>query len=82
MQNIEKQVKELFLLAQENKEKHIKSESDLNELTKAIDLISGKSDDFERERRQKDKIIKELKSEVPDLNTSAKNLETQLDRQE
>ena len=39
MQNIEKQVKELFLLAQENKEKHIKGKSDLSELTKAIDLI-------------------------------------------
>ena len=35
MQNIEKQVKELFLLAQENKEKHIKGKSDLSELTKA-----------------------------------------------
>ena len=32
MQNIEKQVKELFSLAQENKEKHIKGESDLSEL--------------------------------------------------
>ena len=75
MQNIKKQVKELFLLAQENKEKHIKCESDLSELSKAIDLISGKFDDFERERREKDKIIKKLKSEVSDLNTSVKNLE-------
>ena len=49
MQNIEKQVKELFLLVQE-KEKYINSESDLSELTKAIDLISGKFDDYERER--------------------------------
>ena len=50
MQNIEKQVKELFLLAQENKEKHIKGESYLSELTEAIDLISCKCDDYERER--------------------------------
>ena len=48
MQNIEKEVKELFLIAQENKEKHIKGESDLSELTKVIDLISGKFDDYER----------------------------------
>ena len=39
MKNIEKQVEELFLLAQKNKEKHIIGESDLNKLTKAIDLI-------------------------------------------
>ena len=45
-QNIEKQAKELFLLAQENKEKHIKGESDLSELAKAIYLISGKFDDY------------------------------------
>ena len=51
MQNIEKRVKELFLLAQENQEKHIKGESDLSELTKAIDLISGKFDNYERERQ-------------------------------
>ena len=82
MQNIEKQVKELFLLAQENKEKHIKGESDLSELTKAIDLISCKFDDYERERREKYKIIKDSKSEVSDLNTSVKNLENQLDHQE
>ena len=50
MQNIAKQVREFFLLALENKEKHIKGESDLSELTKAIDLISGNFDDCERER--------------------------------
>ena len=57
-----KQVKELFLLAQENKEKHIKGKSDLTELTKAIYWISGKFDNYERERREKDRIIKELKN--------------------
>ena len=82
MQNIEKQIKQLFLVDQERKEKHIKGESDLNELTKTIDLISGKFDDYKRERREKDKIIKELKSELSDLNTSVKNLKNQLDRQE
>ena len=51
-------------------------------MTKAIDLISGKFDDYGRERREKDKIIKELKSELSDLNISVKNLENQLDYQE
>ena len=82
MQNIQKQVKKLFLRVQQNEEKHIKDEKDLSELPKAIDLISGKFDDYERQRREKDKIVKELKSEVFDLNTSVKNLEYQLDRQE
>ena len=67
MQNIEKQVKESFVLTQENKEKHIKGESDLSELTKATDLMPGNFDDYERERQKKDKIIKELKGEVSDL---------------
>ena len=53
MQNKEK----LFLLAQEIKEKYIKGESNLNELTKAIDLISDKFDDYERERREKHKFF-------------------------
>ena len=50
MQNIQKQVKELFLRVQQNEEKHIKGEKDLSELPKAIDLISGKFDDYERQR--------------------------------
>ena len=45
----------------------MKGESDLSELAKTIGLISGKFDDCEREKREKDKIIKELKSEVSDL---------------
>ena len=54
----------------------------MGELTKATDLISGKFDDYETERWEKDKIIKELESEVSDLNTSVKNLENQLDLEE
>ena len=82
IQNIEKQIEELFLLAQENEEKYIKGESHLSELTKAIDLIPCKFDDYERERREKYKIITDSKSEVSDLSTSVKNLENQLDHQE
>ena len=48
-------------MAQENEEKRIKDESYLSELTKAIDLISHNFDDYERERREKDKLTKELK---------------------
>ena len=43
-------IKELFQLVQENKEKHIKGEIDLSELTRATDLISDKFDDYGRER--------------------------------
>ena len=82
MQNMEKQVKELFLLAQENKGKDVKGGSGLNELTIALDLISGKFDDYERKTRMKNKVIEELKSEVSDINTFVKNLENQLDRTE
>ena len=82
MQNMEKQVKELFLLAQENKEKDVKGGSGLNELTIALDLISGKFDDYERKTRMKNKVIEELKSEVSDINTFVKNFENQLDRTE
>ena len=38
--------------------------------------------DFERERREKDKIIKELKSEVSNLKTIVENLQNQQDPQE
>ena len=47
-----------------------------------MDLISSKFDDYERERREKDKIIKKLKSQMSDLNASVKNLKNQLNRQE
>ena len=43
-------------------------QSNLRELTKAIDLVSGTFDDYEREKRERGKIIKELKNKVSDLN--------------
>ena len=82
IQNIGKQVKELFLQSQEIKEKEIKGKSDLSELTKAIDLISGKFNNYESEKREKDKTIKDLKSTLSGFNTYVKNVENQLDRQE
>lgn len=54
MQNIEKQVKELYLSAQENKQKYIKRKSNLSKLTKAIDLILDKFNEHGKQRREKE----------------------------
>ena len=53
MQNIEKQEKELVLLAQENKKKHIKGVSNLSELTKTIDHTSSMIMKEKNERKTK-----------------------------
>ena len=40
--NLDKQVKELYILAQSNNEKHIKGEKQLLDLTKSINLMTKK----------------------------------------
>lgn len=54
MQNIEKQVKKLYLSAQKNKQKYIKRKSNLSKLTKAIDLILDKFNEHGKQRREKE----------------------------
>ena len=45
----------------------IKGERQLLDLKEAVDFISNKFDDFERDRLEKEKVIKDLKEEVTDL---------------
>ena len=44
-------------------------------------MIYYQLDDYEREKREKYKIIRELKSEMSDLSTTVEELENPLDRQ-
>ena len=59
--NLDKQVKELYILAQSNNEKHIKGEKQLLDLTESINFMIKKFDDYEKDRVEKEKLIKYLK---------------------
>ena len=50
--NLDKQVKELFILAQSNNEKHIKGEKQLLDLTESINFMTKKIDDYEKDLRE------------------------------
>ena len=65
--NLDKQVKELDILAQSNNEKHIKGEKQPLDLTESTNVMTKKFDDYEKDRAEKEKLIKDLKEEVSSL---------------
>ena len=50
LQNLDKQVKELHILAWSNNEKHIKGEKHLSDLTESINFMTKKFDDYDKNR--------------------------------
>ena len=56
LNNLEKEVMELKNLASSNNAKQIKSERQLLNLNDAVDFISKKFDDFERDRLEEEKL--------------------------
>ena len=60
---MDKQVKELHILAQStNNEKHIKGEKQLLDPTECINFMTKKIDDYEKDRTEKEKMIKDLRA--------------------
>ena len=76
--NLDKQVKELFILAQSNKEKHIKGEKQLLDLTESINFMTRKIDDYEKDRAEKGKLIKDLREELSSLRNEHEQLNLML----
>ena len=66
MKNMETEMKRLSLV-ETSKESQIKGESQLTELTKAVSYINDRFDEYDRERKEKDKIIKELKDDISSM---------------
>ena len=60
LHDLDKQVKEFYILAQSNNEKYIKSEKHLLDLTESINFITKKLADYEKDRTEKEKLIKDL----------------------
>ena len=60
MENIEKKMEELCIATKNTKESQINGELQLVSMNETINFISEKFDEFEKDRREKDIIIKNL----------------------
>ena len=60
MENIEKKMEELCIAMKKTKGIQIKGELQLVSMNETRNFISGKFDEFEKYRREKDEIIKKL----------------------
>ena len=54
IKNVERQITQIFENTKELKEGQIKGEKHLAELTEAIDLISNKFEEYEKDRKEKE----------------------------
>ena len=80
--NLDKQVKELYVLAQSNNEKHIKGEKQLLDLTESINFMTKRFDNYEKDWAEKEKLIKDLREEVPSLKNEHEQLKPDFENQE
>ena len=59
-----------------------KGESQLNSLSEAMDFMTNKFEEYERERQEKDKITDSMKNDMGNMNKKIEKLERIVDRQE
>ena len=81
-QNLHKEVNELYILAQSNNEKHNKGKKQLLDLTESINFMTKKFDDYEKDRAEKEKLIKDLREEVSSLKNEHEQLKSDVENQE
>ena len=82
MANIEKKMEELCIATKNTKESRIKGELQLVGMNETINFISKKFDEFENDRHEKDKIIKNLTNKISEMTQRIDKLENLVDRQE
>ena len=79
--NLDKQVKELYILARSNNEKHIKGEEQLLDLAESVNFMTKKIDDYEEDRAEKGKLIKDLREEISSLKNKHEPLKSDVENQ-
>ena len=60
----------------------IKGELQLKELSEAVEFITKKFDQYEAERKEKEKIINDLQGKVSEMTSELKVLKNSLDQQQ
>ena len=60
MQNLEKQVGQIFKMLEKTEDRQIKGECQLTDLAKGVEFITQKCDEYEKDRREKDAIVVKL----------------------
>ena len=60
MQNLEKQVGQIFKILEKKEDRQIKGECQLTDLAKGVEFITQKFDEYEEDRQEKDAITTTL----------------------
>ena len=83
LQNVEKVLRRYMKCFESfTQTSQIKGESQLKDLSEAVEFIAEKFDQYETERKEKEKIINDLQGKVSEISNEIEVLKNSLDRQQ
>ena len=82
LKDLQKEIKEIHLMAQKTEEHQIKGDSQINEVLKSITFLNNQYEKYEQERKEKDEIIKKLQEDVHQMSGKINKPEEKVDRHE
>ena len=80
--NVEKSVKEINEMQEKTQSSQIKGELQLKDLSEPVEFITKKFDQYETERKEKEKTINHLQGKVSEMSNEIEVLKNSLDRQQ
>ena len=81
LKKLEKEVKYIRSLVDQNRQTQNKGEQSLADLSKSVKFITDTFDEYEKECEEKNEIIKKLNEKVSALTEKSKFLEESIDQQ-
>ena len=82
MKNLEEKMNELFQITSSAKDSQIKGELQLKYLNETVNFICTEFDEYEKERKKKEQIMKKLDENMLVMNKKVQNLEIEIDKHE
>ena len=82
MEYIEKEMEELCITTKNTKETQIKGKLQLVSMSETINFISKKFDEFEKDRRKKEEILKKLSKKTSEIVQMIEKIENLVYRKE
>ena len=82
MQNLEKQIGQIFKVLKKTEDYQIKGECQLTDLAKCVEFITQKFDEYQKDRREKDAMIATLQNELKSTSIKVGDLKKRKETQE